>query len=67
MSAPTVNSDALLSALLPELKKLCLNAPQFGEISLTASIHNGDIGRISLGIQTTTKITLPSIRTGGRL
>ncbi|OQB98781.1 MAG: hypothetical protein BWX81_00209 [Spirochaetes bacterium ADurb.Bin110] len=66
MSAQTVNSDALISVLLPELRKLCSNAPQFGEISLSATIHDGDVGRISIGIQTTRKIATPSLRGGNR-
>ncbi len=66
MSAQTVNSDALVSVLLPELRKLCNNAPQFGEITLRATIHDGDVGRISFGIETARKITSPSMRGGNR-
>lgn len=56
MSAPTVNPDALETVLLPELKKLCRNAPEFGELILRASVHDGDIGRVTLGIETARKI-----------
>lgn len=56
MSAQTVNPDALLAVLYPELEKLCKNAPLHGEIILRASIHDGDIGRVTLGIETSRKI-----------
>jgi hypothetical protein len=56
MSAPTVNSDALLAVLLPELEKLCKNAPQFGSISLRADIHDGDAGRVATAIEISRKI-----------
>lgn len=64
MSALTVDTDALISVLLPELKKLCLNAPQFGEITLRATIHDGAIGRVSFGIETTRKIVSQKARGG---
>ena len=51
MSAPTVNADALAAVLKPELEKLCHNAPLFGKITLTADLHDGDIGRVTLGIE----------------
>ena len=56
MGALTVNADALIAALLPELERLCKNAPQYGVLSLRADIHDGGIGRISLGIETARKI-----------
>jgi hypothetical protein len=67
MSAQTVNADALMAVLKPELERLCRNAPQFGEITLKASIHDGDCGRISLGIETARKIMPHATREGGRL
>jgi hypothetical protein len=62
MSAQTVNTDALVAVLLPELRKLCANAPLFGEITLRASIHDNDIGRISLGIETSRRIASRNVR-----
>jgi hypothetical protein len=66
MSVQTAKADALISVLLPELKKLCNNAPDFGKITLTATIHDSDIGNISLGIETTRKIASLSMRGGNR-
>ena len=57
MSAQTVNPDALFAVLKPELEKLCRNAPLFGELTLRASVHDGDVGRVTLGIETARKIT----------
>jgi hypothetical protein len=65
MSALTANADALMAVLKPELERLCRNAPQFGEISLTASIHDFDVGRVSLGIETARKIVPHAARGGG--
>jgi hypothetical protein len=62
MSAQTENSDALEAVLVPELKKLCRNAPEYGEIILRASLHDGDVGKVSLGIETARKITSRSNR-----
>jgi len=64
MSAPTVNTDALIAVLKPELEKLCRNSPQFGVLVLRADIHDGDVGRISLGIEVARKITPRSTREG---
>lgn len=66
MSASTVNADALFAVLKPELEKLCRNAPQYGDLVLRASMHDGDIGRITLGIETARKIAPHAIREGGR-
>ncbi len=66
MSAHTVNADALFAVLKPELEKLCRDAPQYGDLILRASIHDGDVGRITLGIETALKITPRAIRNGGQ-
>ena len=57
MGAPTVNTDALIAVLRPELEKLCKNSPQFGVLILRADIHDGDVGRITLGIETARRIS----------
>lgn len=62
MSAHTANADALEAVLIPELRKLCANAPEFGELILRASIHSGDVGRVSLGIETARKIAARPVR-----
>jgi len=56
MSAPTTKVDALFAVLKPELERLCQNAPQYGEISLNAAIHDGAVGRVSLGIEVSKRI-----------
>lgn len=66
MSAPTVNTDALIAVLRPELEKLCRNAPQFGKITLTADLHDGDVGRVSLGIESARRIAPRAVRAGGQ-
>jgi len=65
MSARTVNADALFAVLKPELEKLCHDAPPFGDLILRASLHDGDIGRITLGIESARKIMPRSAREGG--
>lgn len=67
MSALTANAEALMSVLLPELKKLCINAPQFGEIFLRAKIHDGDVGLVSTAVEFTRKISPKARGDGGVL
>jgi len=66
MCAQTVNTDALFAVLKPELEKLCHDAPLFGDVILRASIHDGDIGRIILGIESARKIAPRLFREGGQ-
>jgi len=68
MSAQAVNPDAdrLFAVLAPELKMLCRDASAFCEITLSATLHDNDIGRIASGIVTTRKITPRDQRTGGQ-
>jgi hypothetical protein len=53
--APTPTQDAkaarLLEILKPYLFQLLRDAPDFGEVSITAVIHDGDIGRVKLGAE----------------
>ena len=53
--APTVSTDAkvarLEAVLLPYLRQLLRDAPDYGEISISATIHDGDIGRVRLGAE----------------
>lgn len=53
--ATTANADAkaarLMEVLKPHLLQLLRDAPEYGEISLAATIHDGDIGRIRLGAE----------------
>jgi hypothetical protein len=57
MIAPTEQAEAVMKTLLPELKKLARNIPAYGEISLKAKIADYKIGTISLGIDTSRRIT----------
>ena len=44
-------TERLLNILLPYLRQLLRDAPDHGEISLSAVLHDGDIGRIRLGAE----------------
>jgi hypothetical protein len=66
MSAQTDRTDALMALLIPEVRKLAENAPAFGELVLRANIHDYDVGRISLGIETSRRIGSRSNRGGSR-
>jgi hypothetical protein len=48
---PNAKTEKLLSIILPHLKQLCRDAPEHGEITITAIIHDGDIGRIRVGAE----------------
>jgi len=56
MSAPTANVDALRAVLRDEIEKLVKVSPDFGALTLRAEIHDGAIGRVSLGVETARKI-----------
>lgn len=66
MSAQTVNPDAdrLFNLLAPELKKLCTNATPFCDLTLTATLHDNDLARVSLGVITSRKVAPRDQRTG---
>lgn len=66
MSAQTDRTDALMSVLIPEVRKLAENVPAFGELILRASVHDYDVGRISLGIETSRRIGSRSNRGGSQ-
>lgn len=65
MSALTNTTDALVKVLLPELERLCRNAPQYGQISLRADLHDFGVGRVILGIETSRRILPRAQREGG--
>ena len=65
MSTLTVNADALLALLQPELEHLCKSAPRYGVISIQATIHDGDVGRVSLGVEIARNISPRVARKGG--
>jgi hypothetical protein len=64
MDAPTVKSDVLFAVLKPEKVKLCQNAPQFGELILKVNIHDGNVSRVTLGIETARRIATCTISEG---
>ena len=64
MSAQTDRTDALMAVLIPEVRRLAENVPAFGELVLRANIHDYDVGRISLGIETSRRIAPRSNRGG---
>jgi hypothetical protein len=53
--AQTASADAraarLLEILRPYLLQLLRDAPEHGEVSLSAVLHDGDIGRVRLGAE----------------
>jgi hypothetical protein len=59
--AHTANADAktarLLEVIRPYLVQLLRNAPDYGEISLAATLHDGDIGRVRLGAEVSRAVT----------
>ena len=66
--APTANADAkatrLLETLKPYLLQLLRDAPDHGEISLKAVLHDGDIGRVCLGAEIS-RMVAPRANRGG--
>jgi hypothetical protein len=58
--APTATADAkadrLLEIIKPYLLQLLRDAPDFGEITLGANIHDGDIGQVSLSAKILRKV-----------
>ena len=42
-------AERLLETLRPYLLQLLRDAPDYGEISISASLHDGQIGRVRLG------------------
>lgn len=60
------NSERLLGLLLPYIRQLLQDAPDFGEISISASLHEGDIGRIRLGAEVSRCVAPRTDRGGTR-
>ena len=56
MGGPTAKAEALRTVLHQELEKLIRECPEFGSLVLRAEVHDGAIGRVSLGIETTRKL-----------
>jgi excisionase family DNA binding protein len=44
-------ADKLLPIITPYLMQLLADAPEFGEITFSASMHQGSIGRVRVGIE----------------
>ena len=64
--AATEKSDAkaerLLNVLLPYLRQLLHDAPEHGEISITAILHDGDVGRVRLGAEVSRVVASRAVR-----
>jgi len=58
MTAPTLTSEAarLFDMLAPELKKLCANASPHCDLRMIATLHEGEVTMVSLGIDTKRKL-----------
>jgi hypothetical protein len=59
--APTVptadtNVSRLENVLIPYLRQLLKDAPDFGEVSFTATLHDGEIARVELGAVVARKV-----------
>jgi len=65
MAGPSINVEGLRAILHAEIEKLIRSCPSHGELSLSATIHDYDIGKIVLGIATARKISVRP--TGGAL
>jgi hypothetical protein len=57
-------TERLLNVLLPYLRQLLRDAPDHGEISLSAVLHDGDIGRVRLGAEVS-RVVAPRADRGG--
>ena len=59
--ASTVSMDAktarLEAVIRPYLLQLLKDAPDFGEISFSATLHDGDIGRVRIGAEVSRVVT----------
>lgn len=67
MATPTLSNEAaqLFDTLAPELKKLCMNAGSYCDLRLIATVHDGQVVLVSLGVDTKRKITPRAAWTGG--
>jgi hypothetical protein len=61
-----VKVERLLETLLPHLRLLLRDAPDFGEISISATLHEGNIGRVRLGAEVS-RVIVPQADRGGEL
>jgi len=58
-------TDQLVGILLPVVRQLCSQAPDYGEISISATLHDGEIVRINQGVSIGRRIN-PEEHKGGR-
>ena len=67
MAAPVptdAKTERLLNVLMPYLRQLLRDAPDFGEISISARLHDGDIGQVKLGAEVS-RVVAPRNGRGG--
>ena len=49
-------AERLLNVLIPFLRQLLRDSPDYGKINLGATIHDGDIGNVSLSAEVSRKV-----------
>jgi hypothetical protein len=54
-----------MAVLIPEVRKLALNVPAYGELILKAKVSSFEIGTIELGIITARRVTAQPRKGGG--
>jgi len=62
---PDDKASRIFEILKPYLLQLCKDAPRFGEISISATLHDGDVGRVKIGAEVSRAIQ-PHIDRGAR-
>lgn len=63
MNGATDRGAAILDSLLPELRKLFKDIPQFGELTFTACFYEGEVVRIEQGATISRKLPPKAART----
>jgi len=48
---PSVREERLFKTAEPYLRKLLRDAPDFGEVTLAVTLHDGAVGRIRVGAE----------------
>ncbi len=53
----TERSEALLAVLIPYVKQMVANPPEYGEFNLSAVIHDYDVVRVRVGTEVSRVVT----------
>ena len=62
MAGATDRGAAVLDELMPELRKLYQNIPQFGELTFTACFYDGQVVRIEQAATISRKVAPKAAR-----